>query len=196
MPTYILKIAAVFMLSITVLICVAEGTKQLNPSFGDHGIMQIYDQKRTSYTYDAPLEERLHITVCEVGEIIHIGINQSNTDVVYRLRAPNDSIVIAETACPQTGEEGYIDTYAEAVAGPREIVGAAGYDAVSYTATQTGDRKEFSFRQLMTNFFKYPFMTIKIIGSIHYEALLLWKKGAIYRKRDNKILNNLSYEEY
>ena len=30
-------------------------------------------------------------------------------------------------------------------------------------------------------------MTIKIISSIHYEALLLWKKGAIYRKRNNKI---------
>ncbi len=64
------------------------------------------------------------------------------------------------------------------------------------TATQTGDRKEFSVKQLMINFFKYPLMTIKIIGSIHYEALLLWKKGAIYRKRQNKILNNLSYEEY
>jgi DUF1365 family protein len=64
------------------------------------------------------------------------------------------------------------------------------------TATQTGDRKEFSFKQLASNFFKYPFMTIKIIGSIHYEALLLWKKGAIYRKRKNKIKNNLSYEEY
>jgi len=64
------------------------------------------------------------------------------------------------------------------------------------TATQTGDRKEFSFKQLMVNFFKYPLMTIKIIGSIHYEALLLWKKGAVYRGRKNKILNNLSYEEY
>ena len=64
------------------------------------------------------------------------------------------------------------------------------------TATQTGDRKEFSFKQLMVNFFKYPLMTIKIIGSIHYEALLLWKKGAIYRGRKNKTLNNLSYEEY
>ena len=64
------------------------------------------------------------------------------------------------------------------------------------TATQTGDRKEFSFKQLVSNFFKYPFMTIKIISSIHYEALLLWKKGAIYRKRKNKIKNNLSYEEY
>ena len=64
------------------------------------------------------------------------------------------------------------------------------------TATQTGDRKEFSFKQLMANFFKYPLMTIKIIGSIHYEAFLLWKKGAIFKKRKNKILNNLSYEEY
>ena len=64
------------------------------------------------------------------------------------------------------------------------------------TATQTGEKKEFSSKQLIKNFFKYPLMTIKIIGSIHYEALLLWKKGAIYRKREIKIKNNLSYEEY
>ena len=64
------------------------------------------------------------------------------------------------------------------------------------TATQTGDKKEFSFKQLLINFFKYPLMTIKIISSIHYEAFFLWKKGAVYRKRDTKILNNLSYEEY
>jgi len=64
------------------------------------------------------------------------------------------------------------------------------------TATQTGDKKEFSFKQLLINFFKYPLMTIKIISSIHYEAFFLWKKGAVYRKREKKILNNLSYEEY
>ena len=64
------------------------------------------------------------------------------------------------------------------------------------TATQTGEKKEFTSKQLIKNFFKYPLMTIKIIGSIHYEALLLWKKGAIYRKKNNKIKNNLSYEEY
>ena len=63
------------------------------------------------------------------------------------------------------------------------------------TATQTGDKKEFNFKQLAINFLKYPLMTIKIIGSIHYEALLLWKKGAIYRKRDIKLKNNLSFEE-
>ena len=68
-------------------------------------------------------------------------------------------------------------------------------DGTILTATQTGDKKEFSFKQLAINFIKYPLMTIKIISSIHYEALLLWKKGAIYRKREIKLKNNLSFEE-
>ena len=63
------------------------------------------------------------------------------------------------------------------------------------TAVQTGERKDFNLKQLAVNFFRYPLMTIKIISAIHFEALLLWKKGAIYRKRDTKIKNNLSYEE-
>ena len=63
------------------------------------------------------------------------------------------------------------------------------------TAVQTGERKDFNLKQLVINFFRYPLMTIKIISAIHFEALLLWKKGAIYRKRDTKIKNNLSYEE-
>ncbi len=67
---------------------------------------------------------------------------------------------------------------------------------VILTATQIGYKKEFSFKQLFVNFFKYPLMTIKIITSIHFEAFLLWRKGAKYRKRKEKILNNLSYEEY
>ena len=65
---------------------------------------------------------------------------------------------------------------------------------VVLTAVQTGTRKEFTFKQLIINFFRYPLMSIKIISAIHFEALLLWKKGAIYRKRDKKIKNNLSYE--
>ena len=63
------------------------------------------------------------------------------------------------------------------------------------TATQNGVRKDFSLKQLIYNFLKYPLMTIKIISSIHFEALLLWKKGAIYRGRNVKIKNNMSYEK-
>ena len=69
-------------------------------------------------------------------------------------------------------------------------------DGTVLTATQTGIRKDFSLKQLLINFFKYPLMTLKIIVSIHFEALLLWKKGAKYRGRQIKIKNNLSYEDY
>ena len=62
------------------------------------------------------------------------------------------------------------------------------------TAVQTGVRKEFSTSQLITNFIKYPLMTVKIIFGIHFEALLLWKKGAIYRSREIKIKNKISFE--
>ena len=63
------------------------------------------------------------------------------------------------------------------------------------TAIQKGNRKKFSFAQLFLNFFKYPLMTVKIIAAIHFEAFLLWKKGAIYRSRNKKIKNNFSFEE-
>tara|TARA_B100000579_G_scaffold205334_1_gene167819 strand:- start:82 stop:843 length:762 start_codon:yes stop_codon:yes gene_type:complete len=63
------------------------------------------------------------------------------------------------------------------------------------TAVQTGLRKNFNSKQLMINLIKYPLMTIKIITAIHFEAFLLWKKGAIYRSRGIKIKNNFSFEE-
>ena len=61
-------------------------------------------------------------------------------------------------------------------------------------AIQKGKRKEFTFIQLLINFFKYPLMTLKIILAIHFEAFLLWRKGAKYRSRLKKIKNNFSYE--
>ena len=68
-------------------------------------------------------------------------------------------------------------------------------EGIILTAVQTGDKKKFNLKQLLTNLFKYPLMTIKIISAIHFEAFLLWKKGAIYRPRDKKIKNNLSFEK-
>ena len=93
-----------------------------------------------------------------------------NTYYNFKLLNPNEKLSIS---IKQTDKEGII-----------------------LTAVQTGDRKEFTFKQLIINFFSYPLMSIKIISAIHFEALLLWKKGAIYRKRDKKVKNNLSYEKY
>ena len=69
-------------------------------------------------------------------------------------------------------------------------------EGVVLKAVQTGEKKELNLKQLIINLFKYPLMTVKIISAIHFEAFLLWKKGAIYRPRDKKIKNNLSYEDY
>ena len=38
-------------------------------------------------------------------------------------------------------------------------------------------------------------MTLKIIISIHFEALRLWKKGATFIKRNTKIKNNVTLEK-
>tara|TARA_B100000575_G_C22994058_1_gene573080 strand:+ start:78 stop:833 length:756 start_codon:yes stop_codon:yes gene_type:complete len=68
-------------------------------------------------------------------------------------------------------------------------------EGIILTAVQKGEKKDFSFKQLLINFLIYPLMTFKIIGAIHFEALRLWKKGAKYRSREIKNKNNLSFEE-
>ena len=36
---------------------------------------------------------------------------------------------------------------------------------------------------LVRAFLRYPLVTLKVIGGIHWEALKLWRKGAPYRTR-------------
>ena len=62
-------------------------------------------------------------------------------------------------------------------------------------ACQTGKKQIMNTRQLVINFFTHPVMTFKIILGIHFEALKLWKKGAIFKKRKEKIKNNISLEK-
>ena len=62
-------------------------------------------------------------------------------------------------------------------------------------ACQTGKRQTMSTKQLLINFFFHPMMTLKIILAIHFEALRLWKKGAIFKKREVKIKNSITLEE-
>ena len=92
-----------------------------------------------------------------------------NTFYDFKLNKPNKKLFVS---IKQTDEKGLI-----------------------LTAVQTGERKEFNLKQLLTNFLKYPLMTVKIIVAIHFEAFLLWKKGAIYRSRSQKIKNNFSIEK-
>ncbi len=62
-------------------------------------------------------------------------------------------------------------------------------------ATQTGKKRELNSMQLLISWITHPLMTIKIITAIHFEALKLWKKGAIFLKRKYKIKNTMSLEK-
>jgi DUF1365 family protein len=51
------------------------------------------------------------------------------------------------------------------------------------TATFAGYQKNITAKHLVTEFMRIPFVTLKIILGIHYEALRLWWKGAPYMSR-------------
>lgn len=50
-------------------------------------------------------------------------------------------------------------------------------------ATLTGRRSELTDRSLLSVFVRYPLMTLKVIGAIHWEALWIWLKGARFHHR-------------
>src|SRR5690606_12163366 len=71
------------------------------------------------------------------------------------IKDPSGAIVFTERDIPVNGEEGYISSHARAVAGPAEIVGGSGYDAIMFKPLTTGDyyiefkrpngRREFNY---------------------------------------------------
>ena len=62
-------------------------------------------------------------------------------------------------------------------------------------ACQIGKKRSLSTKELLISFFTHPLMTFKIITAIHFEALRLWQKGAIFQKRKVKTKNNMSFEK-
>jgi uncharacterized protein len=46
-----------------------------------------------------------------------------------------------------------------------------------FDATLQLERREWTRRELHRTLARYPFMTARVIGAIHWEALKLWAKG-------------------
>ncbi len=130
-----------------------EGTAQLRPNSGDVLYMEIYGDGSKFGSYAAEPRERIYIRL-NAGEKMHFGmrmapprniVHQGDPNrTTFRVRDPQGNIVINQTAFPQSGDVGFIDTYTEAVNVPLGVVvnGAAistGFTPLVYTANSSGD---------------------------------------------------------
>lgn len=105
---------------------------------------------------DAPADERVFIHI-KSGETLYWGLHRLNSGVANEdltvVLYENDGTIAsswtltdddgsANSASFDSPQIGVIDTYAEASAGPSAVVGAGGYDALSYT-NNTGSDQDF-----------------------------------------------------
>ncbi|QTN39563.1 hypothetical protein HZ996_10585 [Cryomorphaceae bacterium] len=132
----------------------AEGTKELRPqqdttiggtTFTVEGALAPYDWGGDFASWESSTnpDERLNIHIFDNSrEYIYFGFAPQRTDEItyWRLRDPNDNIVASGTIEP--GNPGFIDSYAEAVAGPNDAVNfpnPGGYDAIRFDPSMNGD---------------------------------------------------------
>lgn len=140
----------------------AEGTKQFRPTYNNSsgGFININNPGNflAFATFGGPVDGRLNIQVGSLTERVYYGFgniklaqygfnpNEAllnvNPLVFYRIISPSGVIVVNDTV-PIVGE-GFVGDHTQAsydlaVAGPAELVGATGYDALKFIPTEIGD---------------------------------------------------------
>jgi hypothetical protein len=68
-------------------------------------------------------------------------------------------------------------------------------DEKVFTATLTGRRLPLTPRTLLGATIRYPLVTFRVMGAIHWEAVRLWLKGARYRKRPAPPADAVSFSQ-
>lgn len=124
----------------------AEGTKELRPNQANIGYLHLTDNP--TYTdfaqYGAPPEHQIKIQIADLTEQIFIGMNNRSrngnyvNNVPFRVVSPS-GVIVHSGIMPSAGQQGYIDNWNEAVAGPMELGFAGGYDAIELTPLEIGD---------------------------------------------------------
>jgi gliding motility-associated-like protein len=136
--SFTIKLLLLIITSVISTIALSEGTKEIRPGAADYGYVVLDPAWSNFGLYGCPATNRLHIRICNAGEKIFYGFRQAQGDVKYRIRNAAGTIVVPESNIPNAGA-GFINTHAQALNGPSQIVGGAGYNALSYTAPTTGD---------------------------------------------------------
>lgn len=131
----------------------AEGTKQIMPTSGSSGELQVMPNFSNFAMFGGAEDQRLNIKIKTIGEKICYGFGDRRDmngalidDVEYQIKDPNGNIVVGPTLLPTTGA-GYISTWDQANIGPTTLAGnTGGYTPLTYSPTMTGDYYiEFNF---------------------------------------------------
>lgn len=115
-----------------------EGTLQIRPTSADQGSIQINAQNGSGASfalYNGGINQRLNVRVCNVGEKVYLGFSQK-TNMIVRVFDPNRNLVLGPVTL--NAGAGIITNYGQAAAGP-SVLAAGGYNALTFTATTTGD---------------------------------------------------------
>ncbi len=217
-----IKIYSKYILAVLVLLnitAMAEGTKDLRPTNSDYGFLNPWDWGGEFATYNAPANRRLYVHVKDhTKERIYLGFKAQANPAYFRIKRPNGTIISGPHLIPNTaGSKGYIDSYAEAAAGPRKF-NPAGYVAVSvdpdingdyYVEINQGDPVVKASPPAGNGGYRYPFFDVTVAdtttNTIHEGRLWarLWAlstgnqnqnyKAKMYVLRDDSIRFEVDY---
>lgn len=175
-----------------------EGTKEIQPNT-THLYYLLFNRANSgsglnipfglytpnSVTYPPgtkPEDYRFNIHICRPGERVRLGFRTNASNVWYRVKDPNGNIVFGPVNIPTTnGSLGYINTYAEAVAGPRSRVGPAGYRDTGFVATMAGDYY-IEFNRGHASIYQPTQILITLFDISVYGVDNLYKPGRIWSK--------------
>lgn len=148
----LLMIVGIFLLTGLVF---AEGTKQIQPNATDTYYLLInransgtglnipfamYTPNSVPYPNGTnEVDYRLNVRVCNAGERIRLGFRGNQSNTFFRVKNQAGVVVFGPMLMPSAAGEAFIGTYNEAVAGPRSIVGASGYNDTGFVASSAGD---------------------------------------------------------
>ena len=120
---------------------VAEGTKELEPTITDYCKLRLNESNNYNHfaMYNATPDERLYITIENLGEKMYFGFGDIPGTVNCRIKNSSGTIVWGPMPLPGFGgENGYIEDYTQAVNGPN-VLSATGYIPLTYVPTAVGD---------------------------------------------------------
>jgi uncharacterized protein (TIGR02145 family) len=133
---------SIFYLFFTLTSVNAEGTKELRPLETHKGELCIDTTRNKFCSVIATEEYRLHIHISDfANEAIYFGFGETKHNdgaTNFRFYRPDGSLDTSGAVPTATGTRGYIDSWAQAVAGPT-VVAAGGYWALRCTPDANGD---------------------------------------------------------